>query len=70
MGRGSSEYASQNLNISSNSWAYAACFMVRLLSKRPAACAAENSLAFPLVAVGSVRPWKLSVMPRTCRASS
>ena len=44
--------------------------MIRLLSRRPAACAAENSFALPLVAVLSCLPWKLSVIPRICRASS
>ena len=44
--------------------------MTRLDSSRPAAWAAENSLAVPLVAVESFRPWKESVMPMTCRASS
>ena len=45
-------------------------FITRLLSRRPAACWALNSLATALVAVGSFRPCILSVMPMVCRACS
>ena len=44
--------------------------MVRLLSSLPAACAAENCLATPLLALESSWPWKLLVMPMACLASS
>ena len=56
--------------MASNSAAYAASFMTRFDSRRPAAWAAANSFAVPDVAVLSLRPWKLSVIPIICRASS
>ena len=50
------------MKIRSKILAKAAFFITRLLSSRPALCAAANSFAFPDCAVESLLPWKL----RTC----
>ena len=39
--------------------------LIAALAALPAACAAENSFALPLVAVVSFLPWKESVTPMT-----